>query len=76
MRVGEDVVLVWPLSERGIVRYDPRVEIQHVARRSVRAVLGRRRGRGRLCTVGGAGRGRYRPCRRAPPVGWYSTSPP
>lgn len=46
MRVGEDVDLVWRLSELGVVRYDPEVEVRHGARTSVRAALGRRRAYG------------------------------
>lgn len=43
LRVGEDVDLVWRLAREGVVRYDPEVEVEHGARDSLRAALGRRR---------------------------------
>lgn len=43
LRVGEDVDLVWRLTERGVVRYDPEVVARHAPRTSLRAALRRRR---------------------------------
>lgn len=43
MRVGEDVDLVWRLSDAGHrVRYDPGVEVRHDVRTTVRGWLGRK----------------------------------
>ncbi|TAL19116.1 MAG: hypothetical protein EPN99_10610 [Frankiales bacterium] len=43
LHVGEDVDLVWRLSEHGVVRYDPDVVVHHAPRTSLRAALRRRR---------------------------------
>lgn len=43
LHVGEDVDLVWRLSERGVVRYDPEVVVRHAPRTSLGDALRRRR---------------------------------
>lgn len=43
LHVGEDVDLVWRLSERGVVRYDPEVVVRHSPRTSLADALRRRR---------------------------------
>jgi hypothetical protein len=42
MMVGEDVDLVWRLTRRGRVRYEPRILVAHRPRTSLRRVLSRR----------------------------------
>ena len=42
LHVGEDVDLVWRLSEHGVVRYDPEVVVRHTPRSSLRDALRRR----------------------------------
>ena len=42
LRVGEDVDLVWRLSEIGVVRYDPEVVVRHAPRTLLLAALRRR----------------------------------
>lgn len=52
MRVGEDVDLEWRLVGAGHrIRYDPAVEVQHVPRRSVGAMLRQRFGYGRSAAL-------------------------
>ncbi len=46
LRWGEDVDLVWRLAERGDVRFDPSVEVEHPARPTLRAFMGQRLGYG------------------------------
>ncbi|MCQ3805788.1 MAG: mycofactocin biosynthesis glycosyltransferase MftF [Acidimicrobiaceae bacterium] len=47
MRTGEDVDLVWRLTDSGkVVRYDPSVDVEHRPRRSWTALLGQRRNYG------------------------------
>ncbi len=48
MRLGEDVDLIWRLTESGrTVRYDPTIVCQHAPRSTVRALLRQRCGYGR-----------------------------